>query len=151
DYQRGRVHAGKGQGVRAAGKRVARTGKRRGVRVGAVAKAIEEQGGAVVGQRVVGQGQISAAVGDVNAGAAVGHGDVLDGQLVRGGVGVDPNAVTAAAGVGQVQAAHGAVGEVAQVEDVAGDGLQTVGGVVNDDDRARRADGFPGHVEQLQT
>src|SRR5437764_255533 len=87
----------------AAGHHVAGGNHGHGISVGAVAKAIEVEGGGVIGEVVVGQRQVLAAAIELDAGDAVGGNDVLDGQTrAQVAVGVDADAGPGRPGIAKV-------------------------------------------------
>src|SRR5204863_417044 len=119
------------------------------VGVARVAEAVEVQRGVVVRQVVGGQRQVLAASLELEAGAAVGGGDVADRHArAQEGIGVDAVAGSEGARVRQVQAVDGRTRQVPHVEGKAGDRPQPVGGVVDHAPGAAGADELPGQVEQ---
>src|SRR5439155_1071676 len=115
----------------------------------AIAEVIQDQCATVVRQRVVGDGCIYSGVANAQPGVTVSGIDTGDRQVVVRTVGIDADAEAPAARPGNIHTADREIAVVLQPDGDAGSRVQAIGGIVDDDARAGRADILPGQVVQL--
>src|SRR5699024_8190747 len=104
-------------------------------------EAVEVEAVIVVGHVERADRQVLATADELDADISAGGGDILDREPVRRAVGVEAGPGAGGAGPSEVEVADGGVVDGGEVE--------AVGGVVDDDVGAGRADGQPGHVPEL--